>query len=348
MAGLLTVKCDYCRTINEVKPGFETLTCAKCNAPLRDNFAYYPVGVPATRVLTAAVAEDWPIVGADFSKWQGKVDWSKADSQISFAYLRAGYGNSYMDEQLAANAKGCRQYGIPFGLYWFVTPDKDWRKHADNFAVAYNAAGGDLPPVLDAEVTGGLGKTALESWLYKFSNRFMELTDKGLMIYTSPGFWNTNLPATNWAKNHRLWVAHWTTAAQPTLPDEWVAINQPRTWTFWQYTAKGDGALYGAESKSIDLNRFNGNVSTFMDAFGVLPHLSGDPIPPPPPVEPPPAELPEYMTTTAWPGLRLRHSPEVLQGNKFAALPYGTRVKPELRQGDWVKLQAWVHKDYLK
>ena len=347
MAGLLTVKCDYCGTINEVKPGFETLTCAKCGAPLRDNFAYYPV-VPATRVLTAAVAEDWPIVGADFSKWQGKVDWSKADSQISFAYLRAGYGNSTMDEQLAANATGCRQYGIPFGLYWFVTPDKDWRKHADNFAVAYNAAGGDLPPVLDAEVTGGLDKQALAGWLEKFTLRIEAEIGKQLAIYTSPGWWNQNMPMTNWAKNHKLWVAHWTTAAQPTLPDEWVAINQPRTWAFWQYTAKGEGALYGAESKSIDLNRFNGDREAFKAAFGVYPHETGGvPAPPPPPVEPPPAELPEYMTTTAW-ALNLRHTPEVLQGNKFAVLPYGTRVKPELRQGDWVKLQAWVHKDYLK
>ena len=351
MAGITTVECNYCGTIHEVAPGFETLTCRACNAPMRANFAYYPVGVPATRTATiAAVAEDWPIIGVDVSKWQGAMDWGKPDAPISFAYLRAGYGNAYFDERLAENVQGCKDNGIPFGLYWFVTPDKSFEKHADNFAIAYKQHGGALPPVLDAEVTGGLGKTALAGWLEKFTNRFEQATGKQLAIYTSPGWWNTNMPLTNWAKNRKLWVAHWTTAAQPTLPNEWTAINQPRTWTFWQYTAKGDGALYGAQSKSIDLNRFNGDREAFKAAFGVYPHEAGVPVPPPPPpppVEPPPAELPEYMTVTAG-KLNMRHAPVVKTDNIFAVLPYGTRVKVEERDGDWVKLSAWVSKNYLK
>ena len=71
------------------------------------------------------------------------------------------------------------------------------------------------------------------------------------------------------------------------------------------------------------------------------------PPPPPPPVEPPPAELPEYMTVTAG-KLNIRHSPAVLPDNIFAVLPYGTRVKVEKQDGDWVKLSAWVSKNYLK
>ena len=278
----MIIVCDYCGTINQNVPTFETLNCAKCGAPLRANFAFYPVGVP-TRAITADVTDDKPIIGVDVSKWQGVIDWAVAAERANFAYIRAGYGNAYFDERLVANVTGCNNNGIPFGLYWFATPDKDWRKHADNFAIACRH-GGELTPVLDAEVTGGLGKTALESWLYKFTNQFEQAAGRELAIYTSPGFWNTNMPATNWAKNRRLWVAHWTTAAQPTLPNEWTAINQPRTWTFWQYTARGDGLLYGAQSKSIDLNRFNGDREAFKAAFGVYPHEAGSVPPPPPPV----------------------------------------------------------------
>jgi len=285
------------------------------------------------------------IEGMDVSYWQGDIDWVKAASRINFAYIRAGYGNDYIDPRMVEYTKGCADNSIPFGLYWYLKPGKDWRKHADNFAQF--STYGDLPPVMDVEETGGLAKTELESWIYKFALRYEEAAGRDLMIYTSPGFWNGNLPKTNWAKNRRLWVAHWTTAAAPTLPYEWTDINQPRTWTFWQYSAGGNnqGANYGVSSDDIDLNRFNGDREAFKAAFGVYPHETGEPVPPP--VEPPPATYPEYVRTTAlW--LTLRQSPQVLADNKSGYLPLNTQLKIEGAQGDWYKITGWVHKGYTK
>jgi len=342
---MVTVQCDYCGRSylvrDEINPEFVALTCAKCGAPMRANFAYYPIGEQATRTAMIAAADsDWPITGIDCSKWQGVMDWAVAAQRANFAFIRAGYGNAYVDEQLAANARGCRENGIPYGLYWYTTPDKAWDKHADNFAAAYGEYGGDLPPVMDAEETGGLNKTRMMGWYEKFINRFESITGKTLAIYTSPGFWNSNVEPTNWAKHHPLWVAHWTAAAQPTLPFDWMPKKNPDgyPWTFWQYTAKGDGALYGAQSKSIDLNRFNGNVSAFMDAFGVLPHLPGDPIPPPPP----PDEYPRDITLVG--NYNLRRTPEIAN-NLIITLPVGTRLTVEGEDGEWYKVQAYIHKD---
>jgi GH25 family lysozyme M1 (1,4-beta-N-acetylmuramidase) len=49
-----------------------------------------------------------------------------------------------------------------------------------------------------------------------------------------------------------LWIAHWTTAGQPTLPAAgWGAAG----WTFWQYTSSG---TVPGMAGSVDLDRYNG------------------------------------------------------------------------------------------
>jgi len=51
--------------------------------------------------------------------------------------------------------------------------------------------------------------------------------------------------------DYPLWIAQYTTAAQPVIPPVWNA------WTFWQYTDKGgvDGI-----NGDVDHNRFNGTL----------------------------------------------------------------------------------------
>ena len=59
------------------------------------------------------------------------------------------------------------------------------------------------------------------------------------MIYTSPAFWKNNMGDTQTfaAAGYRtLWIAHWTTAAVPTVP---AANWGGNGWTFWQYTSTG-------------------------------------------------------------------------------------------------------------
>ncbi len=46
--------------------------------------------------------------------------------------------------------------------------------------------------------------------------------------------------------------------SKPKELEPWKSAG--KTWTFWQYTQNGDGLAYGAESKSIDLNWFNGDL----------------------------------------------------------------------------------------
>jgi GH25 family lysozyme M1 (1,4-beta-N-acetylmuramidase) len=342
---IVTVTCDYCGTVHEVAPGFETLNCLQCGAAMKANFAYYPLGV--TRTASAiSDAQSTRMHGVDLSYWQGAVDFAKLASKVNFAYIRAGYGNESADPRMREYMQGCRDNGIPFGLYWYLKPGKDWKKHADNFA-RYTSKFASLPPVMDVEETGGMNKASLAGWLEKFVLRYEATSGRQLAIYTSPGFWNSNMPKTNWAKNHKLWVAHWTSAAAPTLPADWVDINQPKTWTFWQYGVPAIGKEYGVSSSKIDVDWYNGDAATFEREFGVAPHIPDSEPPLPPPPEPPVIELPEYVRTTAF-ALNLRHSPAVLADNKSGYATLGTRLKVEGEQGGWYKITAWVSKDYCK
>ena len=58
------------------------------------------------------------LIGIDVSNHNGKIDWSKANKDIDFAMIRAGYSLS-TDARFEENIKMCNTLGIPAGIYWF-------------------------------------------------------------------------------------------------------------------------------------------------------------------------------------------------------------------------------------
>lgn len=59
--------------------------------------------------------------GVIVSEHTGTVDWAAAKKAgVDFAILRLGYGDTGVDAQFAANAKGCRENGIPFGVFVYA------------------------------------------------------------------------------------------------------------------------------------------------------------------------------------------------------------------------------------
>ena len=100
-------------------------------------------------------------------------------------------------------------------------------------------AKGDLPPVLDLEATGGLTVAQLQAWVQAYVGEVFARTGYRTLIYVSPSFWSNYMGDSTWfAQNGYplLWIAHWTTAAQPTVP---AANWNGNGWTFWQYSSSG-------------------------------------------------------------------------------------------------------------
>ena len=208
----------------------------------------------------------YPTSGADLSSWQGKVDFQKLKSKISFVYIRAGVSSTYRDPACDAFREGCRRVDLPFGLYWGLSPGKDITKHARSFYSVWDADPGRLPPAFDFELTNSLPRTKLQRWLHGVYSAFGELAQlelQGMATYTSPGFLNRYLPTTSWLKYTQLWVAHWTPDALPLIPEEWR--KNGFTWRFWQFSNMGVGEDYGVSSRFIDLDRFNGTLTELVN-----------------------------------------------------------------------------------
>ena len=199
-------------------------------------------------------------MGIDVSYHQGAIDWVRvAGAGKRFAFIRASAGTLTADSAYATNIEGARAAGLAAGSYHFANPDSgsnDALNEARWFLQKAAIGSGDLVPVLDLEVSNGLGAAALTSWARTWLSEVESATGVRPLIYTTPNFWSSSLANTDWfAQNgYRVWVAHWTTASQPTVP---AANWGGHGWTFWQHSSTG--SVPGI-SGSVDLDRFNGSA----------------------------------------------------------------------------------------
>ena len=175
-----------------------------------------------------------------------------------FAFIKASESTDFVDPNYAVNVVGAKAAGLLVGAYHYAQPSSaagDGIAEADHYLDTAPLSSGDLIPVLDLEVTGGLGPVGLQNWVRDYLGRIYERTGVHGMIYMSPAFWRSKVGDTTWFADNGykvLWIAHWTTASSPDLPaDDWGGNG----WLFWQYTSSG--SVPGISGR-VDLDRFNG------------------------------------------------------------------------------------------
>jgi len=195
--------------------------------------------------------------GIDISHWQGVVDWPQVKAAGKrFVYLKATESTDFIDSTYATNRAQAKGQGLKVGAYHFARPGTnagDAVAEADWFIKNAAPVSGELIPVLDLEVSGGLTDAQLEAWTKAFLDRVYALTGVRGAIYVSPSFWSTyvgNSTKIAAAGYKVLWVAHWTSGSTPTTPG---ANWNGNGWTFWQYTSSG--TVPGISGR-IDLDRY--------------------------------------------------------------------------------------------
>jgi GH25 family lysozyme M1 (1,4-beta-N-acetylmuramidase) len=200
--------------------------------------------------------------GIDVSHWQGTINWSSvAAAGKKFAVMKATEAQVYADSQYPTWHSAARSAGIRVGAYHFASPStttNDAVLEADWFVSNAKLLPGDLNPALDLETSGGLGTTALQTWVGNWLKEVYAKTGIRPMIYTSPSFWRNYMGDTSSfadAGYTVLWVAHWFVSS-PTVPgSNWGGHG----WTFWQYSDCGSVAGIGG---CVDLDRYNGTDFT--------------------------------------------------------------------------------------
>lgn len=199
------------------------------------------------------------LTGCDVSYWQDnndtpkKVDFNKMVSAgARFCFIRAAFGLT-QDIDFLDNWKNSKGV-IPRGAYIFPVTAVDMVKQIQKFIDLLKEDPGELPPVLDIEAWQS---TVPSSQLIKTAIGMIEQQLKRKpIIYTGFYVWRDQVKGNDsFFKNYDLWIA--TYGPSPLVPAPWS------TYKFWQYSAKGDGPAFGAESLNIDMDYFAGDEVDF-------------------------------------------------------------------------------------
>jgi lysozyme len=205
--------------------------------------------------------------GIDVSKFQGNVNWQKVkNAGVSFGFARAidDKTGTTADPKFDRNWQGMKDNGILRGAYYFLRPNRNMKRAAELFVSIVGELGeGDLPPVLDVESADGASAAHILDDIEEWMTIVEKELKREIIIYTFRPFWEKTLGNTKRFTDRALWIAHFTSAAQPNFPGVF-----PR-YSFWQFTEKG--SISGVTG-NVDLDRFNGSMKGLRAFAGIKDH----------------------------------------------------------------------------
>lgn len=193
--------------------------------------------------------------GIDVSHFNGQIDWPTVaqDQDISFVFIKATQGTTYVDPMLSANASGAKNAGLKTGYYHFATLNSadvaaDASAEASFFtATISKLPKPDLPLVLDIEANqDDLPPTAVLTWINSFFSGLQEHGYSDYALYSYTPFLNANLPSNHNLGSVRLWIAAYVNQPAPVLPAGW------ENYWIWQYSSSGNIA---GISGNVDLDK---------------------------------------------------------------------------------------------
>ncbi len=221
-----------------------SLTALACGAPASS-------GDTGTQDDALSVcATGTTLKGIDVSYYQAEIDWTAVRSAgHSFAFIRVSDGTQFDDPRFEGNWAGARAAGLVRGAYQYFRPSEDPVAQANLLLQKMGTLEpGDLPPVLDVEVTEGVSALHVQAKVHKWLETVEAATGRHPMVYTMAGM-SGSVGST--FSGYPLWVANWG-ASCPRMPTSWAH------WKFWQTSDKGRVA--GIHEK-VDLDVFNGTMA---------------------------------------------------------------------------------------
>ena len=165
--------------------------------------------------------------GIDVSNWQHTINWPKvADAGLQLrvrqgdgghGLLRSDVSDEPQRQRRATGSSSARTTSRAPPAAAMPRSPRARSRRPTTSSPSRLPQPGELPPVLDLEVTGGLGPTLLTVWTQAWLDEVYARTGVRGFVYTSPDFWSGNLANTTQiaASGYGLWIAHWTSASAP-------------------------------------------------------------------------------------------------------------------------------------
>lgn len=185
--------------------------------------------------------------GIDVSHYQGLIDWQQVgqEAQVSYVYIKATEGQSFVDKRYRYNIVQARQAGLSVGSYHFYRPRVSPYEQFENMVTNIRKEEQDLVPMIDVETTGNVSNEELVAGLEELAILLTQYYGKKPLIYTYQNFYNKHLVGA--LPGHEWMIAKYKDEA-PVLTD-----NLP--YMMWQYTQTG--RIPGIKGK-VDRSRLMG------------------------------------------------------------------------------------------
>ncbi|MEU6406970.1 GH25 family lysozyme [Streptomyces sp. NPDC046985] len=152
--------------------------------------------------------------GIDVSAYQSS---AFDTSGLSFVFVKATEGRSYVNSRLSAQTKHGREAGLVVGFYHFLWPG-DVDAQAEYFVAHAPEKAGDLLAV-DWEPTGE-GTHASNADKDRFIRKVKALRPHHrVLLYTNRDFW-LHVDTTSYAGDG-LWIADYVSAGHPRIKAAW-------------------------------------------------------------------------------------------------------------------------------
>jgi len=133
------------------------------------------------------------IYGVDVSDHQGRADWREvAGSGVSFVFIKATEGSTYVDSDFASDLAEARSAGLLAGAYHFFTLCSPGATQAANFLKIAPPGSTALPPAVDLELSGNCSArpspTEVQTQLAVFVNLVESATRRPVITYVGASF----------------------------------------------------------------------------------------------------------------------------------------------------------------
>lgn len=180
----------------------------------------------------------------DISHYNAYADFAVARAAgYEGVYLKATEGTFPADPTFAERKIAARAAGLKVGAYLFFHPAKDVQAQVANFV---NVAGDcDLRPALDFEVTDGLDPAAAANAARTACALLVHHYGYAPVLYTYPSF-GVNCAGLG---GFLLWIADYSGAAAPRVPDEWNG-----DWALWQTGQEQVPGVAGGDGPGTDVS----------------------------------------------------------------------------------------------
>ena len=174
---------------------------------------------------------------------------------VAFVYIKASQGTTISNRYYAADARAARRRGIALGAYHFFSPTSGLAQ-AEHFLSQARPQTGDLPPMLDVELTESQiaqmgGEEAMfseiEAWVYTVQ----KACGTRPLLYMGQNFVVRHLPnAPMTLQGHPMWVARYS-EYRPFV-----------RLAFWQLSQTG--RVRGIQG-DVDIDVYNGTREMFRE-----------------------------------------------------------------------------------